>query len=316
MEPNNQELVQPQSVLAMCQLCNHTSTSINYIWNVWNQKTYKIKNTDFTLIGFSVAALRTNFYLKELNIMFDGGLSSNYLPSHVFVTHLHTDHIANCPWHFNPGNIEINTKFYTPQHTGIRLHKFLEASHPYQGEITEINQQSQLDGTFSVIEVEDGKNIEIEIKGNKYILEIIRCYHTVRCTSYGLIQIKKKLRQEYLGLKGAEIKKLKEGGIEITENVLSPCFLYIGDTGKEILLDSRLLKYSTIMIECTFLENTEIERADETKHMHWQTLKPYILTNSNITFILYHFSSRYKREFINNFFLKENISNVVIWNSN
>jgi len=267
------------------------------------------------LLGFSVAALRTNFFLKELNIMFDGGLSSNYEPTHVFVTHLHTDHIASCPWHFNPGD-KKDVKFYVPQHTGLRLQNFLEASHPYKGYNNLLNQESGLTGAFSIIEVEDTKNLEIEIKGGKYILEIIRCYHTVRCTSYGLSEIKKKLKQEYLGLKGPEIKKLKDDGVEITDTLLKPFFLYIGDTSKEILLDDRLKKYSTIMIECTFLEESEKERADETKHMHWDHLSQYVQENQSITFILYHFSSRYKREYINDFFVNVNLPNVVVWNSN
>lgn len=62
-------LQQPTNVLITCQLCNSSNT--NYIWNVWNQKQYKLKKNTLTLTGFSVAALRTNFYIKELNIMFD-----------------------------------------------------------------------------------------------------------------------------------------------------------------------------------------------------------------------------------------------------
>lgn len=70
------------------------------------------------------------------------------------------------------------------------------------------------------------------------------------------------------------------------------------------------------MIECTFLEESEKERAFETKHMHWDDLSEYIKENQEITFILYHFSSRYKREYINDFFKIVNLSNVIVWNSN
>lgn len=233
------QIIQP---IQMCYLCNSVKSSINHIWNVWNQKSLKIKNTCITLLGFSVAALRTNFFLKELNIMFDGGLSSNYVPDHVFITHLHTDHIASCPWHFDPGDTKRNVKFYVPLNTGLLLKNFLEASHPYKGHNSLINQQSTLNGAFSIIEVEDGKNLEIEIKGSKYILEIIRCYHTVMCTSYGLSEIKKKLKQEYSGLKGAEIKKLKDEGIEITDTLIKPFFLYVGDTFKRNIIRQQVKK--------------------------------------------------------------------------
>lgn len=289
--------------------------SINYLWNLWNQQSIKIPNTKITLMGFSVAALKTNFYLKELNIMFDGGLSSNFEPSHVFVTHLHTDHIANCPWHFDPCD-QKNIKFYIPHNTKSRFTKFIESSHPYKGQNTEIGQPSEIDHAYHVIEVENGKNFELEIKGSNYTIEIIRCYHSVMCTSYGLIENKQKLKKEYMGLKNEDIKKLKFDNVEITENISNPFFLYVGDTSKEILLDERLQKYSTIMIECTFLNDEEILRADETQHMHWKYLEEYVKTHNSITFILYHFSSRYKREYINDFFQKINLPNIIIWNSN
>lgn len=304
----------PKDIPIFCQLCNNDSHH-NYIWNVWNQKQLKIKNNSLTLLGFSVAALRTNFYIKELNIMFDGGLSSNYAPTHVFVTHLHTDHIANCPWHFDSGKPR-GVNFYVPERTGLRMQNMLEACHPYQGFNSLINQQSELSSAYNIIEVINGQNLEIEIKKTKYIIEFIKCYHTVRCTSYGLIEIKKKFKKEYLGLKGSEIKKLRDDGIEINETVENPFFLYVGDTDKEILEDNRIEKYSIVMIECTFIDDEEIDRATETKHMHWKHLEQYVLTHPNITFILYHFSSRYKPQHIDDFFEKLNLPNVVVWNSN
>lgn len=300
---------------SLCQMCNTRKTSVNYIWDVWNQKSYKIKKTSFTLRGFSVAAFRTNFYIKELNIMFDGGVTSNYSPTHVFITHLHTDHIANCPWHFDPGSNK-NVNFYVPEHTGLRLKNFLESAHPYVGDNNLINQKSNLNEAYNITEVVDGKPLEIILKGKKYLLEIIRCYHTVRCTSYGIINTKHKLKPEYINKNAQELKELKNSGINITDETSDYFFLFIGDTGQEILLDKRLEKYTTIMIECTFLEDSELENAELTKHIHWKNLKQYVLDHPNITFILYHFSSRYKRDFINHFFENENIDNLVIWNNN
>ncbi len=88
----------------LCSECGTTKTSTNYLWNVWNQQSEKIKGTEFTLMGFSVAALRTNFFVRELNVMFDAGLSSNYSPTNIFLTHCHSDHFTNLGWHFNPAD--------------------------------------------------------------------------------------------------------------------------------------------------------------------------------------------------------------------
>ena len=53
-----------------------------------------------TLMGWSVAALRTNFYIKELGLMLDAGLSSpTWVINHLLITHCHSDHCANLPFH-------------------------------------------------------------------------------------------------------------------------------------------------------------------------------------------------------------------------
>ena len=74
--------------------------SINPLWAVWNYtKPLTIKDTQYTLKGFSIAALRTNFYIKELGIMLDAGISANISPDHIFITHCHSDHSANLPFY-------------------------------------------------------------------------------------------------------------------------------------------------------------------------------------------------------------------------
>ena len=42
----------------------------NAIWALWDDReAIKIPGTEYTLRGFSIVALRTNFYIKELGIM-------------------------------------------------------------------------------------------------------------------------------------------------------------------------------------------------------------------------------------------------------
>ncbi len=92
-----------------------------------------------------------------------------------------------------------------------------------------------------------------------------------------------------------------------------PFLLYLGDTNKDILLDERIKKYKTIMIECTFILDDELEQADKTYHMHWKHLEDYVKENQDITFILYHFSQRYKKKELVEFFEKVGYKNIVPW---
>ena len=87
----------------------------NALWKVWDDREpITIPGTQYTLRGFSIAALRTNFFIKELSIMLDGGLSANYSPDHIFITHSHTDHIANLPFHLYSAKENSKIQIYAP----------------------------------------------------------------------------------------------------------------------------------------------------------------------------------------------------------
>ena len=47
--------------------------------------------------------------------------------------------------------------------------------------------------------------------------------------------------------------------------------------------------------------------------MSWYNLKSYVNTNPNINWILTHFSQKYKKEQIEEFFKQENIPNIKLW---
>jgi ribonuclease BN (tRNA processing enzyme) len=92
-------------------------------------------------------------------------------------------------------------------------------------------------------------------------------------------------------------------------------FFFLGDTSKEILEKEweKLKKYKCIIIECTFIRDEDYEQAEKTKHMHWKDLETYVRDNNNITFVLFHFSQRYKKDEINQFFNTLNYKNVQHW---
>jgi ribonuclease Z len=283
--------------------------SHSHLWDVWNQSK-SIKDTPFTLCGFSIASLRTSFIVKELNVMFDAAVSSPFLPHIIFLTHLHTDHMANLPFSFyNSDHVII---VYVPCGTEKMIEDFIKSAHPYYN-----HRSKDPILNYRIIGLIPSTKIKITIKKKDYLLEIFECYHgEIPCIGYGLSEIKKKLADEYIGLDKSELVKLKKSGIDITKKTLKHFFLYLGDTSAEILANPEIAKYSTIMIECTFIDDDEIERAIETHHIHWIQLKDYILSHPEITFILYHFSLRYKKEYIKEFFDDLAIANVIPWISN
>ena len=150
---------------------------------------------------------------------------------------------------------------------------------------------------YNLIPVQEG-DIHLIIRNKKFRIEIIKCYHTVPCVGYGFIEIRNKLKNEYTNLTQSDIGVLRKSGINVSHEVEHPTFCYLGDTSKDILNDPKIQKYKNIMIECTFIDNTYVDQADKTLHMHWDYLKDYIQNHQDITSILYHFSQRYKRSHI------------------
>ena len=141
-------------------------STTNALWNIWNEReAIKIQHTMYTLKGWSIAALRTNFYIPELDVMFDAGLSANVNPDYIMISHLHADHIANLPFHL-----------YTTKTTRPKVYA------PWESEqnIIDIIQGVQYNGQdgkefYSFEKAIVGSKQVIEIKGKKFRLEIIEC---------------------------------------------------------------------------------------------------------------------------------------------
>lgn len=272
------------------------------LWALWN-KQMKIPKSQYTISGFSIAALRTGFYIKELNIMLDAGLHANFVPEVILVTHQHLDHCVNLPslLYSNKTNIKI----FLPKESSDKVIDYIGSCFNMTSNTNNYD-KTQSDITNVI------PNTIYKLHNN-IVIEIIKCDHTVPTVGYGIIQRKKKLKKEYIGLTGKELKQLKLDNTVIDEEIDSPFLCYLGDTSKEVFSEKEIEKYPVIMIECTFILDDEIKRADETKHMHWNYLKDYVNKHPDITFILYHFSSRYKPSVIDDFFKKLDIKNVIPW---
>lgn len=255
--------------------------------NAWK----KVNNIcDWEISGYSIGGIRTSFYIKDLNILLDAGFQCFSHPSHIFITHLHADHIGNLHLTILENiNNNSNTTIICPKESINFLKKFLES-------FLECNYHSERfpKNNVTFIGMSDGDIIELKLKKANYLIEAYKTDHVVPTLCYGFIQKTTKLKNEYLKLQGQEIKKLRENGENIFYINFKKKLLFCGDTSYKFLDNKKIYNYENIMIECTYFEMDEIETSKERKHMHWIYLSSKIKQFTDINFYVIHISPKHR----------------------
>lgn len=160
-------------------------------------------------------------------------------------------------------------------------------------------------------------------------VRVVECEHKVPCVGYAFSQRSKTLRPEFEELrqslvregKGGEFGRVmarnREEGIEVDAEIRRPLFAFLGDTHTNVFeRNPWLFDYPVIITECTFLEDTELERANRIGHTVWSRLRPVVEANPRTLFVLIHFSLRYSDQQVLAFFRRQGASrpdNVLLW---
>eukprot|EP01120_Amphizonella_sp_Union-15-10_P015590 TRINITY_DN8055_c0_g1_i1.p1 TRINITY_DN8055_c0_g1~~TRINITY_DN8055_c0_g1_i1.p1 ORF type:complete len:283 (-),score=45.42 TRINITY_DN8055_c0_g1_i1:137-985(-) len=264
-----------------------------------------------TLTGYSKAAEATYFYIPELKIQLDmGGISKQCMATSFFITHSHMDHCIYLP-SVQPAFLPPNTKpndVYVPEPIAQYVKTYL---HSAQELNNSVSIDPQKEKPYNLITVSPSQNFAF---GKSYHVTVVNCTHGVPSVGYGFSESKKKLKDEFKGKPGKEIKELRDKGIKIDEEILAKRFIFLGDTTIAVF-DSHpeILEYPVIIVECTFLYKEHLSLAHESYHIHWEDLAPFVTSHPLATFVLIHFSLRYTNAQIEKFFEDVNLKNIVPW---
>ena len=243
-----------------------------------------IKIDELEIIGYSVAGEETVVAMPQLDVCFDIGKAPNQIIStnHVLLTHGHMDHAAGIAYYLSHRN-------FSGQSPGTIL-----APQNLLGAIREIiDAWSRLDGNKvpgKLVGVKPGD--EYQIKPN-LITRIFPTKHSKGSVGYSVIEKRKKLKAEYVGLTSPQIVELKKQGVEIDYPLEIPIVTYLGDTQ---YVDFSQLKYiaeSKILIaECTFYEGEHSGRAEAGRHMHIDEFAALMEKLKNEHIIITHITQR------------------------
>jgi len=138
---------------------------------------------------------------------------------------------------------------------------------------------------------------------DSYRATIVNCFHAITCVGYMYDIKQSRLKDEYKGLPGKELGELRKKGIDVSEEVFKPLFVYLGDTHYTIFeKELELFNYPVIIVECTFYCSETLDRANRDGHIHWSQLEPFVVSHPETIFVLIHFSLRYSEADIYQFF--------------
>ncbi|KAL6568802.1 mitochondrial 3'-tRNA processing endonuclease Trz2 [Orobanche hederae] len=247
----------------------------------------------YSVEGLSIGGRETCVIVPELKSAFDIGrcpsraVQQNFL----FITHAHLDHIpcGGLPMYIatrglhslKPPTVFVPPRIKEDVERLIDLHRSM----------------GQVELNFDLVPLDIGETYQMR---NDLVVRPFRTHHVITSQGYVIYSVRKKLRKQYMHLKGKQIEKLKKSGVEITDTILCPEVAFTGDTMSDFFLDPRsadALRAKILITEATFLdENVSVEHAREHGHTHLSEVMEHAHWVRNKTVVLTHFSSRYHIE--------------------
>ncbi len=265
----------------------------------------------WTLVGASRAALSTGFCIPEMDWLLDAGvLVHDQRPSHIFVSHTHSDHVHQLP------RIKSRRKppLITLPHLSVPL---LEDWFRTSQALTfgaQIDDEELLERSYDLLGVAPGDSLRIARGRVISQVDVVACDHAMDCVGYLFSEIKLRLKDEFAGLPGAQLGALRRQGVELSEEVPRPQLAYLTDTTARVFdRHPEVLQAPVIVTECTFIDDDHREAAERTRHTLWSDLLPVIEAHPQACFVLIHFSQRYRDEELVRFFAERAPDNVIPW---
>lgn len=242
--------------------------------------------TDFTIEGYSRAAVQTCWRIPELKVLFDVGVQPwDFMGTPTaLISHAHLDHLAALPVYVSRRRMMKMDPpvIYMPTSAVAGSERLLKIF-------------SQLDrGAMpcEIIGVEPGDELSLS---RELVVDVVATKHTIDSVGFIISQRRNKLKPEFHHLSGNEIRELKLKGIAITDEIRVPLIGYTGDTSPPGL-DQNPEFYTTkvLITEMTFVApEHRKDKIHKHGHMHLDDFVDRADRFKNEVIIASHFSTRY-----------------------
>lgn len=250
-----------------------------------NLPVQSLKHKALTIEGYSRAAVQSYWRVPELKVGFDlGGSPWAFMGLQtVFVSHAHLDHLAAMPVYvarrrmmkMDPPTI------YLPEEVVENVQKMLRA-------------WQRLDRGRMICDIVPVKAGDLIDLSREHKVRVFQTKHTVPSVGFIVYDSRRKLKPEFQGLAGDQIRDLRLGGTEVTHEILSPLVCYTGDTSP-VGLDAHpdIYKAQVLITEMTFFRpEHRKEKIHKFGHMHLDDILDRSDRFENELIILSHLSTR------------------------
>ena len=225
----------------------------------------QLKYQDITIEGYSRAAVQTYWRIPEWKIGFDLGAQPwSFMGTPTwFISHTHLDHIAALPVYVARRRMMKMDppKIYLPEHAVDLANRVLQTF-------------SRLDRgrlPCDIIGITAGQEIELS---RELVVTVSATKHTVPSLGFIVWERRRKLKQEYQGLTGSQIRDLRLNGTEVSEEHRHPRLAYLGDSSPEGLdLCPTMYEADVLITELTFVSpQHRKEKIHKMGHIHLDDL--------------------------------------------
>ena len=251
-----------------------------------NMPVRTLVHKEMTIEGYSRAAVQTYWRLPELKIGFDlGGQPWSFMGTGTwFVSHSHLDHLVALPVYVARRRMMKMEPpvIYMPEESIEHMRRILTLF-------------TRLDRGRMPCELRPARpGDEIELS-REHVVTVSSTKHTVPSLGFVVWERRRKLKPEYVGLAGDQIRDLRLSGTDVTHEMRIPRFAYLGDSAPEGLDRCPAMYESQVLVmEMTFVAPSHRkDRIHKFGHIHLDDVVERRELFRNELVIASHFSTRY-----------------------
>jgi ribonuclease Z len=247
----------------------------------------EVRAGPYTIRGISVGGIYTALHVRELDVLLDVGLAPRSFAGAraVFLSHGHADHSGALA-------TLLGTRMLTCGNRRLRIFLPAGTAPPIQRVLDAVSDLQRTPVNVELVPMEPGD--QVVLHGDVHV-RAVRTYHPVPSLAYVFLRRVNKLRREYMGLDGREIRRRRLAGEALFDPVEHLELAYVTDTLPRVLeAEPALFDVKTLILECTFIdERKSAELAHQSCHIHLDDLRPLAERFNNQAVVLMHFSQIY-----------------------